>query len=121
MLGAPALLFMHPAILINFVNAAVLSSSFLSWFRSFFHLCLCALFFTFSFSSCLLMSKSFDVSLRKVRMSGYAIKGHGACKFATPYHFGLARVLFQLGQSVTKWNIKLQGGFDPARVVFRLG
>lgn len=67
------------------------------------------------------MSKSFDVSLRKVRMSGYAIKGHGACKFATPYHFGLARVLFQLGQSVTKWNIKLQGGFDPARVVFRLG
>lgn len=67
------------------------------------------------------MSKSFDVSLRKVRMSGYAIKGHGACKFATPYHFGLARVLFQLGQSVTKWDIKLQGGFDPARVVFRLG
>ena len=50
MLGALALLLVHPTILINSINAPVLSSSFLSWFVCFFHLRLHALFFAFSLS-----------------------------------------------------------------------
>ena len=77
MLGAPALLFMHPAILINFVNAAVLSSSFLSWFRSFFHLCLCALFFTFSFSSWFFIVErgAASVEMKVLRVGGDCCDG----------------------------------------------
>ena len=72
MLGAPALLLVHPTILINSVNAPVLSSSFLSWFRRFFHLRLHALFFTFSLSCWFFIVErgSASVEVKVLRVGG---------------------------------------------------